>query len=76
MASRAFLTFNPDLGVASSLDAKTLSEEVVDVDAAAEMPLQNEWKVWEQIENDSSGNYTENMKPISTFNTVQVCYHF
>lgn len=72
MASRAFLTFNPDLEASSSLDAKSLpAEEFSDVDAAAKMPLHNEWKVWEQIENDMTGSYTDNMKPISSFNTVQ-----
>lgn len=76
--SRAFLTFNPELEVASSLDVKSLDEGNTDVDAAAEMPLQNEWKVWEQIETPSgstetaSGSYTDNMKPISAFTTVQV----
>lgn len=78
--TRAFLTFNPELNHVSSLEAKADAEEneiEQDADTMAEMPLQHEWKIWEQIElsqGSHGDNYTDNMKPISSFSTVKVRY--
>lgn len=71
MVSRAFLTFNPKLQQQNSLYQTTNAGEVSDVDVVEKMPLQNEWTIWEQLENDSHKDYTSNMKPVLTFSTVQ-----
>lgn len=74
MVSRSYLTFNTKLQKHSSLHQTTNAGDVSDVDVVEKMPLQNEWTVWEQLENDSHKDYTNNMKPVLKFSTVQVTY--
>lgn len=71
--SRAYLTFNPEFENFSSLNVNGITEEIGTVDVEADpMQLQSKWKIWEQLETDQKDfEYKENMKAISSFETVQ-----
>lgn len=75
VSTRSFLTFNPDLEALSSVDTVADADGAAAGAAPADLPLQHHWKVWEQIENESQKDYTNNMKPIASFSTVHDFWH-
>ena len=70
MKPQLYLTFNPELAQFSSVDGYCSSLSTNTTQAEV-MPLQNEWTIWEQIESNATKDYTNNMKAVMKFNTVQ-----